>query len=502
MQQTETKNTNAEESNSNSQLLRTIGLITAILLVFSQMIGSGVFKKVAAMSLVLPSSNYIILAWVLAGGISLIGALTNAEVAGLIADPGGQYAYFRKMYGRFFAFLFGWASFFVIQSATTASVAYVFAESFNALFPLPHWLEDYASISILGISPFQNFSVKAITILLIAALTYLNYRGVKYGSRVSDILASIITVSIIAIIFSCFKDGISFLGQEAKPIQPTIASKLSSNGTDVNIISALFTAMISAFWAYEGWNNMGYLGGEVKNPKRNIPYAFVFGVGGVMLLYTTVNIAYLNILPIETFREIANTPNSIAAVEVMKAIWGQGGVIFVSVLILVSTFNSTNGSIMTSCRLYYAMALDRMFFKPLAYCHPTYRTPSNSMIAQAFWASVLVISGSFDTLTDLLVFAAFLFYGAMAMGVFILRFKMRDSERSYKAIGYPILPAIFILFCVVLVINTLISEPVQSMVGLGLIASGIPFYLYWQSQRGKNSLDEDEAKDTQPIIPL
>lgn len=462
----------------NHGLVRSIGLVTAVLLVISQMIGSGVFKKITQQAAAMPSPSFIMLAWLLAGSVSLVGALTNAEVCGIIADPGGQYAYFRKMYGRFFAFLFGWASFSVIQSATIASVAYVFAQSVNTLLPLPRLDADLEAWTLLGLfSPLSNIGVKALTVGIIALLTFINVMGVEYGSKVSDILASVITVAIILIIIAAFSSDAgswSHITQDAP---------MKSTGDSGGYWSGLFPAMMAAFWAYEGWNNMGYMGGEIKNPERNIPVSLILGVGFVMLLYTTVNLAYLYVLPVEQLQALAADENSIGAVAVMEAVMGRWGVLLVSGLILIATLNSTNGVILTASRLYYAMALDQQFFKAAAYCHPVRRSPSGSLVLQGLWASVLVVSASFDILTDLLVFAAFLFYGAMAAGVFVLRNTMSGVPRPVKALGYPVLPALFVLFCFALVVFTMWQEPVQSLVGLSLIAAGIPFYFYWQSRR-------------------
>ncbi len=466
---------------SNKGLIRTIGLVTAILLVVSQMIGSGVFKKVTIMAAGLPSPTYIMLAWLIAGGVSMVGALTNSEVCGIIADPGGQYAYFRKMYGRFFAFLFGWASFAVIQSATIASVAYVFAQSVNTVMPLPRLSPEMESYLLFGFLPiFNNLGVKGLTIILIGGLTTINILGVKYGSKVSDVLATLIAIAIIFIIITAFgssKGSWDNITHDATEFSTGAGANFGS------LFSALFPAMMAAFWAYEGWNNMGYLGGEIKKPERYIPLSLIIGVGFVMLLYTTVNLAYLYVLPVEQLVAISKDENSIGAVAVMEALLGNTGVIFVSSLILVATFNSTNGVILTASRLYYAMALDRLFFKQAAVCHPVNKTPSGSLILQAVWSSILVLSASFDILTDMLVFAAFIFYGAMAAGVFILRSSMPNAHRPVRALGYPILPAIFVLFCAALVLNTLVVQTSQSLWGLALIGSGVPFYLYWQSIR-------------------
>lgn len=464
----------------SSGLLTKLGLYTAILIVISSMIGSGIFKKAAPMSMDLQSGGILLLCWIIAGVITLIGATTNAEVAGMIAAPGGQYVYFKEMFGKAFAFLYGWSCFSVIQTASIASIAYVFAESVNAIIPLPHLSEATEQITVLGIfNPFASFGVKALTIATIIFLTAANYLGVIFGGIISNFFTTLKVIGMLVIIFL----GLTISGGSVDNISPLGPNPGANYGTSLGLFGAMFAAMLGAFWAYDGWNNIGYLGGEVKNPKRNIPMALFIGVGVVMTIYLLVNFVYLYVMPVDEMIAIAGKENTIIAVEVMRKILGNGGALFISVLIMISTFGTTNGTILASSRIYFAMAKDNLFFKSCGDVHSRFKTPSNSLIFQGIWSSLLVLSGTFDQLTDMLIFASFIFYGAGAYGVIVLRRKMKDTPRPYKAIGYPVLPLIFVLFCITLVVVTIIQNPRDAGIGLALVLSGIPFYMFWNRKK-------------------
>ncbi len=471
------------EIKKQGQLVRSLGLFSVILLTISSVIGSGIYKKVAPMSVELGSPSLVMIGWILAGVITIFGALSNAEVAGMLADSGGEYVYFKKIYNRFFAFLFGWSSFTAIRSASAASIAYVFSMSFNALIPLPHLPSDIASISLFGLfTPFDNFGVKLLTIALILGLCYVNYRGLKLGERLNNT----VTIIVIGSIFFIIILGLTIGGGTITNFQTPSSTYVAHEWWSVSFIQSLFVAMLAAFWAYEGWAPIGYLGGEIKNANRNLPLALIFGVSFVMLVYVTINFTYLYILPIDTIIASYQTQNTIAAVTVVGSFLGNAGVMFILVVILITTFGSTNSTLLTPPRLYNAMAKEGLFFKGAANIHPKYNTPSTAIAIQAIWASVLVISGSFDQLTDMLIFASFIFYGATTLGVFILRKKMPDAHRPYKVWGYPIIPALFIIFCVALIVITIISRPREAGIGLVLMMSGIPFYLYWTREKIKN----------------
>ena len=459
-------------------------MFTALMIVISSMIGSGVFKKIAPMSSELGSSGIILLCWLIPGIITMIGAATNAEIAGLIAEPGGQYIYFKKMYGNAFAFLYGWSCFSVIQSASIASIAYVFAESVNAVIPLPHLSDAVEKLSLFGIFyPFESFGVKGLTIITIIFLTTANYFGVIFGGYITNLFTALKVVGILAIIFL----SIYLTGGNLNNLTPVLEKPGFQYDSSLGLFGAMFAAMLAAFWAYDGWNNIGYLGGEIKNPKRNIPLALFGGVALVILIYLAVNFAFLYVMPVDEIINVSKTSNSIIAVEVLRKLLGAGGAFFLSILIMVSTFGTTNGTILASSRIYFAMSRDSLFFNSAGKHHPKFKTPHISLLIQGLWASVLVLSGSFDQLTDMLIFASFIFYGMGAFGVFVLRRKMKDDYRPYKAFGYPVLPAIFVIFCAVLVIVTIIQSPRDAGIGLALVLIGIPFYIFWNRKK-KNIL--------------
>lgn len=426
------------------------------------------------------SPSLVLLAWALGGVLTLFGTLSNAEVASMLADSGGEFVYYKKIYNRFFAFLYGWANFTAIRSASIASIAYVFAQSFNAIIPLPVLPDSLSSISLFGfLTPFDNFGVKAFTIVLIIALTYINLIGLKTGSGFSQTILYVViaTISVIVILGFFIGDG------SWHNITTDASGYVSRSWTDSVFIKSLFAALLGAFWAYEGWSTIGYLGGEIKDAQRNLPLGLIFGMLFVMAVYLCINFTYLYVMPIDQLLADSKSTNTIAAVTVMKHLLGNGGALFMSLLILFTTLGTTNTTILAAPRLYFAMAKDGLFFKSASEIHPRYNTPSKAFVFQAVIVSLLVISGSFDQLTDMLIFASFIFYGATALGVFILRVKMPDAPRPYKAWGYPVVPAIFILFCVALLIITFASKPREATMGLVLMMTGIPFYFYWSRKK-------------------
>jgi basic amino acid/polyamine antiporter, APA family len=464
--------------NKQGQLVRSIGLTSAIILTISTVIGTGVFKKVAVMSYVLQSPKLVLLAWFVAGIISLAGTLSNAEVGSMLADSGGEFVYFRKIYNRFFAFMFGWANFAVIRTSSIASIAYVFAQSLNNLVPLPNSSPTLSTINLFGLHPFDNLGVKAVAITMIIFLTYFNHRGLKLGENLSRILTTTMVVVMLLIIVLGLTSSYGHLENFSINSVNYKSEEMSGSA----LFGAMALACLSAFWGYEGWNNLGYIGGEIKNPQKNLPWALTIGTLIIMALYLLMNFVYLYIMPIDDLIAIHKNQNGIAAVSVVSMFLGKGGGLLISCLILVTTFNCVSSTILLSSRLFYAMAKDDMFFKSINYIHPKYNTPSKALALQAVWAILLVLSGTFDQLTDMLIFAAFIFYGATTLGVFILRVKMPDAPRPYRVIGYPVVPAIFILFCIALIINTLISKPYEALIGTALMLTGLPFYFYWNKK--------------------
>lgn len=453
--------------NHPQQLKRSLGLRLVIVVVIGNIIGSGVYKKVAPMAAALHSSGWVLICWVLGGIITLFGALSYAEVAGLLADTGGEYAYFKKIYNRFFAFIFGWSLFVVIETAAIASLAYVFAQSFNTIVYMPPMLSSLAGFNIAHeFYPFADFNSKLIAIFLIILLTWINTKGIKAGAGVGTAILVMVFIGIFTIILFGLGSSQSIAGRsfQLTPVDNTPVT-----------ISAVFTAMLSAFWAYQGWNSIGYVGGEIKNARKIIPRGIAIGVFIVIAIYLLVNTTYLCLLPIQSIEQIHAAGNKIVAVEAVRSFWGRGGALFISILILVTTLGCTNATILSGCRPYFAMAREGLFFRSVAKLNKA-KAPGNSLVYQCVWASVLVLSGTFDQLTDMIIFAVFIFYGATTLGVFILRRKMPDAPRPYKVWGYPVVPAIVVLFCLGLFINTITTQPREAGIGLVLMLTGIPMY--------------------------
>ena len=461
------------------QLIRSLSLGAATILVVSSVIGSGVYKKVAPMSAELLSPDLVLWAWVLAGIISLCGALSNAEIAGMMADSGGEYVYFRRIYGRFMAFMWGWSTFAVIKTAAVAGIAYVFSQSFNAIFPLPHLPESVEQIQFFVFRPFENAGVKGLTILLILVLTFLNTRGLKGAAALSTWITRLVIVGLLGIVVS----GLLFGGGNFANFQTPATSYVPHNWTDGAFIKAMFTALLAAFWAYEGWNTLGFIGGEIKNPHRNLPLALFAGMMVIIGAYLLVNFTYLYVLPIDQIIDVHQAQNDIAAVAVVRHFAGATGATLISLIILITTLGCTNATILMPPRVYYAMAKDGLFFSRAKEIHPSYHTPNPALWMQGLWACLLVLSGSFDQLTDMLVFAAFFFYGATALGVFIMRRREPNAERPYRVWGYPVVPALFVLFCAALIIITCITHPREAGLGVVLMLTGVPLYFYWNRKQ-------------------
>lgn len=465
-------------SNQN-QLNRSLGLRLLIVFVIAGIIGSGVYKKVAAMSGELHSSGWILIAWLVGGIVSLFGALTYSEVAGLLADTGGDYAYYKKIYNRFFAFQFGWSTFTVIESAAIASLAYVFAQSLNSVVHLPTMLASWSDINIAGVFyPFQDFNIKFFAIALIVLLTLINSKGLRTGVWLSTfILLLVLTGIFIIIVF----------GLSSHESDISMAFSMKTTNDQPVTISSMFSAMLAAFFAYQGWAGVGFIGGEAKNATRTIPKGITIGIFIVIALYMLVNISYLSLLSTTQLEAINISGNKVAAIEAVKIFWGRNGELFIGIMILITTLSCNHVTIIGSSRVYYAMAKEGLFFKSAGKLN-RHAAPANSLIIQCIWSCLLVFSGSFDQLSDMMIFVVFIFYGATAFGVFILRKKMPDAPRPYKVWGYPIVPAIIILIAMGLFFNTIITQPREALLGLALVLTGIPMYFYFISKNKKTEI--------------
>lgn len=477
-------------SNNKFQLKSDLGLFTTIAIVVGAVIGSGIFKKPALMANEVGSAEILLLIWIVAGIVTLFGALTNAEVAGLISETGGQYVFFEKMYGRFVAFMYGWAIFIVIQTGSIASITYVFSEYTEYFIKLPRFSTEIEQSFLIylpyigRIYPLENIGVKLLTIFIVFFLTGVNYLGVRHGGRLSAFFSTVkVSIIIFFIVFAFLSSNGSF-GNLSGDL-PEIVMK------DRSLFLGIIAALSGAFWAYDGWNNVTYLAGEIQKPQRNIPLGLFWGTTIVVAVYLLINLAYLYLLPISEMSQ-----SQLVAADAARKLFGGIGGAFIAATVMISTFGTSNGTIMASARVYWAMSNKGLFFSNIGKTHKKYFTPANALIIQALWTALLVISGTFDILTDMLIFVSWIFYMLGAIGVFVLRRKMPNNYRPYKVIGYPIIPIIFIVFAFFFVIFTLYNDIdgyisgryriINSLFGILLCLIGVPFYFIFKNVLNKN----------------
>ena len=395
--------------------------------------------KPALMASQLGSPLLLISVWIVAGIITLFGALSNAEVAAMFPETGGQYVFFKKMYGDAFAFLYGWAAFSVFNTAGNASIAYVFSQYANYFVELPHFSvaieKSYTfHIPLVGnIFPLENFGVKILTVFLILILTAVNYLSVAYGGALQRVLTALKAIAIVLLIF-----GILFSG---KGSVHNIVTSMPSMPHGWDLIGAYMAAIAGAFWAYDGWNNITFVAGEIKDPQRNIPKSLFFGLSFCIIIYVLVNLAYIYVLPIDKM-----ALSTFVASDSATVTWGLIGGGIIAAMVMLSTLGSANSNVLATARVTYAMSEENRLFAWAGKPQKRFNTPGNALILNAAWTIILILSGSFDMLTDMLIFVSWFFYGMSGLGVFLLRKKMHDTPRFYKVWGYPIVPLFFVAF--------------------------------------------------------
>jgi len=453
------------------ELLRNLSLTAAVMIVAGSMIGSGIFRKPSTMAGQLLSPELLIVVWIVAGLLTFIGAISNAEVAGMYKSTGGQYLYFKDMYGDFVAYIFGWSVLAVILTGSQAAIAYVFAEYLGYFFTYPDApgsLKEFSFfVPLVGnIHPFEEFGTKMVAIVCILFLTWINYIGVFFGGVVQTIVTYIKIFAMVGLtlLIVLFGNGSVSNIYNNFTIQPEVSS---------NIFVLFGLALAGAFWAYDGWNNVTYVSGEIKDPQRNVPKALLYGTLIVVIVYVLINLAYLYVMPVE---EMKDSP--LVAASAVEKIFGVKGASILVILVIISTFGALNGSLLAAARVQFAMARTNLFFSYLGKVHPKYSTPHTSLVVQGLWSSLLVMSGTFDTITDYVMFAAWFFYMLGAAGVFVLRKKFPDKERPYRVWGYPFTPAIFVVFSFLYLLNSVISDTENAMMGAILIILGLPVYFY------------------------
>lgn len=460
-----------------------LGFFSMILLVVGGVIGSGIFRKPGVMMNELGSPTLLLGVWLLAGAINYLGIITNAEIGSMIPDTGGQYVYFERMYGSFVAFLYGWGLFVVIQTGSIAALAYVFAEYGSQFFSLPTVSAATAAWSfhlpLIGdVAPFHDFGVKALAGTVIIFLTVLNYLGAKLGTWTQNVfaLAKIAGMGLLAVVIFWPGSG----GSMANLTTPS--ATIHKEG--MALLAAIVVALQGAFWAFDGCVKATFVAGEVRDPQKVVPRASWMGMLIVTAIYFVLSAAYCWILPAD---EMANS-KLVAADAAEKAVSGGGK--WISLLVMVSTFGTTNAVILTSSRVYYSMARRSVFPAALGRVHPRFHTPDAALLAQGVWGVILVFSGTFDMLTDTLIFVAWIFYALGAYGVFVLRKKEPNTPRGFKVPGYPYVPAIFVVFASAFVLLTVYNDVmayraaaaagkpalINSALGTALVLIGTPIY--------------------------
>lgn len=454
--------------NESIGLIRGLGLFTGTFLVAGVMIGSGVYKKIIPMAQTGLSETWILLAWIIAGIFTMLSAFNLSALASLTEESGGVYEYLRLTFGNFFSFLFGWTDFSIIGTASVAALAFIFSQTINTLLPLPNPLQAWEHISIGGfIYPFADSGIKILALTAILIVTWINWRGVREGGFVNNIFTSAKIIGIIILIIL----GIFYSAPETAALP---AAKAVSQD-NMSFFSAMFVAMLSAFWAYDGWLDISFVTGEIKNPKRNVPLAIFYGVCIAMTLYVLVNFAYMQVMPVKQLAMV--NQNEIGAAVVAQQLLGSFGKTLIIILIMISSFGSLNAVMLSHARIYFRMAQEKFFFSGADAIHPEHRTPHKSILYTMAWSCVLVISGTFDMLTDMVIFASFIFYILLALAVIKMKTK---GLLTVKAIGYPLVQVIVILFSLALLLNTIVTQPKQTLVGVLLVLSGVPFFLYFQ----------------------
>lgn len=469
----------------NDSLQKKIGFWSATSIIIGSIIGSGVFMKPATMASQLGSPVWLTLVWIIAGVFSLFGAMIYAELGAMLPETGGIYAYFRRMFGDFFAFLYGWAAFSVINTAAVAAIAFVCAQYADYFLHLPKFdaiteTKYVWHIPFIGdLYPLKDAGVKALTLAIVTSLTVLNYRSVKGGSRF-QVITTFLKVAVIAALII----GIFVSGQGS--FQNFYESENPKEGMD--LLRGIVIAMTGAFLAYDGWINIVSIAGEIKQPQKNIPRSLIVGVFACIIIYVLVNQAYLYVLPVEGLA----TSNLVASDAISVALGNTSGAI-VAAMIVICTLGAVNGNMMATCRITYAMGQDRVFLPWAGKTHKKYQTPGNALWLHTIWTYLFIISGSFDMLADMFVFITWIAYLFGAIGVFMLRKRMPSQPRPYKTWGHPLVTIAFIGFSAFYLISTIWSDVtnylnhrqpvINSVLGLLITAMGIPLYYYFKKKK-------------------
>ncbi len=507
----------------NGGLIRGLGLTAAIAIILGNVIGTGVFLKARVMTCNVGSPGWVMAAWIFAGFLSLAGALTYAELTAMKPKAGGEYVFLRDAFGRIPSFLYGWMQIFIAKTGSQAAVAVVFAIGLNdfldgalkrVLIRLNFFSDPFTFNSFTKLTEAQESSLlfsyeltslQIVAVMMIVIFTTLNCAHVSFSGQIAKAL-TVVKISLIAMIaigafvfvtggqfanFSLLSDGGTCVGVE---------ESVRYGAAGYSFFSGFAAAMLGALWGYDGWNNLTLVAGEVQDPKRNLPIALIGGTALIMVLYIIVHIAYFYVLDPVSVASVSKD-SSVAKVVVERFFAGDittfatgFAVALFTVGLMVSSIGTLHTSILSGARVPYAMAKDGMMFRSFGRLSATH-VPVWALLFQGIWACVLAISGSFDTLTDYVIFGSWIFYALVTASIFVFRRKYPDAERPYRAFGYPVVPVLFILVAGWLLVNTLVSSPKNSIIGLLLIALGLPVYYYLTKNGSRPSTEIENDAD-------
>lgn len=460
---------------STQEFKPSLGLLDATMIVAGSMIGSGIFIVSADITRNVGSAGWLIAVWLITGFMTLTAALSYGELSAMFPKAGGQYVYLKEAYNPLAGFLYGWSFFAVIQTATIAAVGVAFSKFAGYFIPALELNDNNILFQILGL---KIYTAQIVSILLIVLLTWINTGGIKSGKIIQTIFTVVKLLSLFGLIIFGFllaaKTEIwnanwqDAWGMKTRNADGSILGGVAGSA----VLGAIAASMVGSIFSSDAWNNVTFIAGEVKNPKRNIGLSLFFGTLIVTLIYVAANIMYISVLPLS---DIASAPQDRVAVSASKAIFGNIGTYVIAIMIMISTFGCNNGLILAGARVYYTMAKDGLFFKKTGTLNKN-NVPEFALWIQGLVASILCLSGKYGDLLDMISFVVVLFYALTIAGIFILRKKMPNVERPYKAFGYPILPAIYIVMAIAFCVLLIFYKPTYAGWGLAIVLAGIPIY--------------------------
>jgi basic amino acid/polyamine antiporter, APA family len=448
-------------------LVKGLGLTDSTTLVMGSMIGSGIFIVSADIARQVNSPGLLIMVWLIGAALTISAALSYGELAAAMPHAGGQYVYLREAFGPLAGFLYGWTLFLVIQTGTIAAVAVAFAKYTGLFVPAVS-----ANHYLFGSGKFGLTTQQLLAIAVVVILTAVNTRGIRTGAMVQNVFTFAKVASLAALV------GFGFLlGRNAQAVEANFTGFWRNADWSFNTIRLIGVAMVGALFSSDAWNNVTFTAGEVRNPRRNLPISLALGVGIVSLLYVACNFVYLNVLTLDAIKTAPEDRVATAAASVM---FGPVAVQLMAAAIMISTFGCVNGLILAGARVYYTMAKDGVFFKRVGALDPVHHAPVTSLVIQCAWAVLLTLSGTYGDLLDYVIFAVLLFYILTIAGLFVLRRTRPDMERPYKAFGYPVIPAAYILAAGIIEVLLLAYKPNYTFPGLVIVLLGVPVYWMWR----------------------